>query len=213
MGEWWGSGMGLIGRPWVITAELVEQAELESHRLFEVIGEEGYPPEWPVAAWLLKRLAGGRCEHCGRQGRLAVHHLDRDKLNLQHWNLVALCWDRCHLWVETHVSLDRYQLELFGEPLSWLVQRIGDRERWPRPPQPAAEAGRSSGPPPRWGRLGPREERDGAACACGCGAWVPTSLRGRPRRFSSQACRQRVYRESRRDQLSLLRPAAAVQSL
>ena len=195
-------GVQRLAVSWVITEELIARAEAESERLFDVVKEGTYPPEWPAVAWLAKHIAGGRCEHCGRRRRLAVHHLDRQKWNLQHWNLVALCWERCHLWVETQISLDRDQLELFGERLPWLAWRLVDRERWPAPPAPPGPA-RAVAPALPAALDGMRAA--GQPCACGCGEWVvPAPHQGRRRRYFSPACRQRVYREGRREQLSLL---------
>jgi hypothetical protein len=186
--------------PWAITPQLVARAEAESRRLFDVVREGTYPSEWPVVAWLVKLIAAGRCDHCGRRRRLAVHHFDRDKLNLQHWNLVALCWMRCHLWGETHLSLDRDQLDLFGDDYpAWLAWRIQDRDRWPlgRRLAPVATTHRLPDPD--------KTAEGGRPCACGCGERVTGQQRnGRPRLYFSQACRQRVYREGRRAQLSLL---------
>jgi hypothetical protein len=119
---------------------------------------------------------------------------------MQHWNLVALCWERCHLWVEAAISLDRDQLELFGERLPWLAWRLVDRERWPAPPLPPGAASPTAPALP----ASQGEVPAGQPCACGCGEWVMPAPQGRPRRYFRQACRQRVYREGRREQLSLL---------
>jgi hypothetical protein len=182
---------------WFITEALVRQAEEESARLFDVVRGGTYPVEWPVVAWLVKLIAGGRCEHCGRSRRLSVHHLDRDKWNVQHWNLVALCWETCHLWVETHLSLERDQLDLFaeGEP-PWLSWRRRDRERWPL----RQRAGLAQvAEPPRAG-IGAGA---GQACACGCGRRVSNASDGRRRLYFNHACRQRAYKARRLQQLPL----------
>jgi hypothetical protein len=184
---------------WVITPALLRRAEVESARLFDVVREGTYPPEWPAVAWLVKAIVRGRCEHCGRRRRLAVHHLDRDKLNLQHWNLVALCWETCHLWVETHLCLDRDQLDLFGEYPTWMAWRLHERALWPlsdrQAPVPAFD-------PPA--ELAVVTTGAGRACACGCGRWVSNRSRdGRPRQYFSAACRQRIYKERRLQQLTL----------
>ena len=193
--------MAVLAVSWVITPDLVALAEAESVRLFEVVREGDYPPEWPACSGLVKLIAGGRCEHCGQRRRLAVHHLDRDKYNLQHWNLVALCWERCHLWAETQVSLDRDQLDLFGGVVPWLAWRLEERRRWPVPARaPAAPNG--SLPAQAVGNVAAA----GQPCACGGVEWVSSLPQGRRRRYFSQACRQRVYREGRREQLSLLGP-------
>jgi hypothetical protein len=184
---------------WIITASLLRQAEAESERLFDVVKEGTYPADWPHVAWLVKLIAGGRCEHCGRDGRLAVHHLDRDKLNLQHWNLVALCWDRCHLWVETHLSLDRDQLDLFGEDQpAWLAWRLHDRPRWPLRERAALAPIVDR----RAGAVGTGVGA-GGACACSCGRRVSDAPDGRRRLYFSPACRQRAYKARRLRQLSL----------
>jgi hypothetical protein len=184
---------------WVITPAMVVQADAESAMLFDVVREGTYPVGWPVVAWLVKRIAGGRCEHCGRRRRLAVHHLDRDKQNLQSWNLVALCWDTCHLWVETHISIDRDQLDLFEEDQpAWLAERLRDRKRWPLRDRAALAPidGRST----RDAGVVAGTER---ACACGCGRLVRDAPDGRRRMYFSGACRQRMYVARRLQQLSL----------
>lgn len=118
-----------------------------------------YPAEWPQVAWLVKTLAGWRCERCtaphGPIPRvLTVHHLDGVKSNLELWNLAALC-QRCHLhiqhkvhwyrlWLLPHTPWMARHIELFNE---WARGRgvpempiNGVEERDPARYWPAAEA-------------------------------------------------------------------------
>lgn len=92
-----------------------------------------YPPEWPQVAWLVKALAGWRCERCeaahGPIPRvLTVHHLDGDKANLEHWNLAALC-QRCHLQVQNRVNF--YQLWPLPHT-RWMARHVADFNEWAR---------------------------------------------------------------------------------
>lgn len=103
-----------------------------------------YPPEWPAVAWLVKTIAGWKCERCGHphSGTMAdgfgltVHHLDKNKWNLEHWNLAALC-QRCHLKIEHRVNF--YQVWMF-EHSRWMAIHVADYNEWvlrqptPRPP-------------------------------------------------------------------------------
>ena len=63
---------------------------------------DGYPPDWPEIAIIVKTRANWQCEHCGqphnpaRGYTLTVHHLDGNPANCAGENLVALC-QRCHL--------------------------------------------------------------------------------------------------------------------
>jgi hypothetical protein len=92
----------------------------------------GYPPEWPAVAWLVKTIAGWRCERCGRAHTpappwvLTVHHLDGNKANLEHWNLSALC-QRCHLRIQNRVIF--YQDWPF-EHSPWMARHVADYNDW-----------------------------------------------------------------------------------
>ena len=95
-----------------------------------------YPPEWPAVAWLVKVISGWRCERCRRphSGTMAdgfgltVHHLDRVKWNLEHWNLAALC-QRCHLHIEHVVEWHRD----WPFPHSrWMAVHVADYNEWAR---------------------------------------------------------------------------------
>lgn len=96
-------------------------------------GRGEYPPEWPAVAWLIKVMAGWRCERCGvPHGKaalgecLTVHHLDGVKSNLESWNLAALC-QRCHLQVQAKVQWYR----LWPWPHSdWMVPHIQQFNEW-----------------------------------------------------------------------------------
>jgi hypothetical protein len=92
-----------------------------------------YPAEWPAVAWLVKTMAGWRCERCeaphGPIPRvLTVHHLDGDKDNLEHWNLAALC-QRCHLQVQNRVTF--YQDWPFAHT-PWMAHHVADYNEWAR---------------------------------------------------------------------------------
>jgi len=43
----------------------------------------------------LKKLIGKNCEKCGKEGKLNLHHKDKDMQNNDVFNLVLLC-DKCH---------------------------------------------------------------------------------------------------------------------
>jgi hypothetical protein len=109
-----------------------------------------YPPEWPAVAWLVKVISGWRCERCRRphSGTMAdgfgltVHHLDRRKWNLEHWNLAALC-QRCHLHIEHHVEF--YRDWPFAHSL-WMAVHVADYNEWARrQPCPVCRPGSESG--------------------------------------------------------------------
>ena len=96
-----------------------------------------YPPEWPAVAWLVKTIAGWKCERCGHphSGTMAdgwgltVHHLDKVKWNLQHWNLAALC-QRCHLKIEHRVNF--FQVWAF-EHSPWMARHVADYNEYALP--------------------------------------------------------------------------------
>jgi hypothetical protein len=178
---------------------------------------EGYPPEWPEVALLVKVLAGWRCEHCGihlppggsGDRVLTVHHLELPRTNLQAWNLVPLCLSH-HALVERLVrDLDALQLSLDiagGEPFPWLAARRRARELHPfRPasvPQPY-DLARSMCGLPGFGRAAPAAI-SGRLCACGCGQALPPPRPGMPRRYLDHTHQVRAYRERRARQSSLL---------
>lgn len=70
---------------------------------------QGYPPEWPETAKRIKDEANWICERCTHPHDppngycLTVHHLDGLKMNLEDWNLAALC-QRCHLTIQGRVK-------------------------------------------------------------------------------------------------------------
>jgi hypothetical protein len=70
--------------------------------------ENVYPVDWPEISARVKQLARYKCEQCGKDfaentdgslGLLDVHHIDGDKSNNSHANLVALCRP-CHTLIE-----------------------------------------------------------------------------------------------------------------
>jgi hypothetical protein len=81
----------------------------------------------------MKQRAEWRCERCSRPHdtkhgfTLTVHHLDGDKLNLEWWNLAALC-QRCHLRVQARV--DWYQDLLDGYHARWLADHVLGYNLW-----------------------------------------------------------------------------------
>jgi hypothetical protein len=95
-----------------------------------------YPAEWPGVAWLVKSIAGWRCERCGRPNSgtndgfcLTVHHLDGLKSNLQLWNLAALC-AKCHLKIQSRVNF--YQVWAF-EHSRWMAVHVDGYNEWAAP--------------------------------------------------------------------------------
>ena len=86
-----------------------------------------YPADWDSIAEGVKMAAGWRCEHCGHihdpaAGRcLTVHHLDGDKGNCGHENLVALC-QVCHLHIQARFFPGQLMLPGIARPF-WMDQR------------------------------------------------------------------------------------------
>lgn len=61
----------------------------------------GYPADWPEIATSIRRRDDWTCQDCfvqfpKRSGALHVHHIDRDTMNSDARNLVALCAS-CHI--------------------------------------------------------------------------------------------------------------------
>lgn len=65
-----------------------------------------YPSNWKKVTKTIRRIAGGRCEQCGKPFIDSIHHIGapyadgkpgnpRDKHDLRRENLIALCLD-CH---------------------------------------------------------------------------------------------------------------------
>jgi hypothetical protein len=134
-------------------------AKIEERRSLALHGPASYPPEWPAVAWLVKTMAGWKCERCEHEHdpdprtgfTLTVHHLDGVKVNLQLWNLAALC-QRCHLrvqhrvnflqdWPLTHRPWMARHVELFNEwagavgraPLSLVgIEARSYEDEWPK---------------------------------------------------------------------------------
>jgi hypothetical protein len=86
-----------------------------------------YPADWDEIAGRVKGAADWCCEHCGHRhypgvGRcLTVHHLDGDKGNCAHTNLVALC-QVCHLHIQAHFVPGQMMLPGFARPC-WMSER------------------------------------------------------------------------------------------
>ena len=87
-----------------------------------------YPDNWEQIATEIKDDAGWCCENCDRFHNvetgymLTVHHLDGDKANCSHKNLVALC-QRCHLRIQAQFVVGQLPLSLEFAP-NWLRKRI-----------------------------------------------------------------------------------------
>ena len=94
----------------------------------------GYPAEWAGRSWMIRALAGFRCEHCGRcfplvdsaKRRLVCTISTATASNLWDWNLVPLCLVD-HGLVEREVHVDREQLAMFGSSFPWLGPRLAAR--------------------------------------------------------------------------------------
>lgn len=73
-----------------------------------------YPANWKKVSQTIRRVAGYRCERCGRSNGLAVHHLGigyvngraSDKHDIRRENLQALCFT-CHNSLEYIASRTR----------------------------------------------------------------------------------------------------------
>lgn len=79
-----------------------------------------YPQNWKQISKEAKDAAFWRCESCERPHdpdnffTLTVHHIDRDKQNVDWWNLAVLCKD-CHVALHRRENLMTY-LDLANEP-------------------------------------------------------------------------------------------------
>jgi hypothetical protein len=120
-----------LAQPWpIVTPERLwggMAAKIEA----EKTARGDYPPEWPAVAWLVKTMAGWRCERCGHDHGpvpwvLTVHHLDGVKWNLEHWNLAALC-QRCHLRVQNRVVFMR---DWMFDHSPWMARHVADFNEW-----------------------------------------------------------------------------------
>ena len=59
-------------------------------------------PAWMHFALTVKERAGWRCERCGDEGPLEVHHLTYARIGREHFSdVIALCED-CHDAVSPH---------------------------------------------------------------------------------------------------------------
>lgn len=98
-----------------------------------------YPYDWPHIAYEAKSRAGWKCEHCGaefspsgkaknevnRDGKpviLTVHHLDGNRGNNEHSNLLVVC-QRCHLHVQAVWRPGGELPASWREVPGWLVER------------------------------------------------------------------------------------------
>jgi 5-methylcytosine-specific restriction endonuclease McrA len=86
-----------------------------------------YPEDWAEIAARVKESAYWQCENCGHRhdpaaGRcLTVHHLDGDKSNCVHENLVALC-QVCHLHIQARFYPGQLMLPGIARPF-WMFER------------------------------------------------------------------------------------------
>lgn len=73
-----------------------------------------YPSNWKKVSKTIRRIAGNRCERCGSQKRLTVHHvgigyvngLPSDKHDVRRENLQCLCVV-CHDEIDHMLSISR----------------------------------------------------------------------------------------------------------
>lgn len=100
-------GFILIGEP-------QPAPQLRRHRRSRRRYKSNYPNSWPKVAQVLKHVARYRCERCGAEGDLSVHHVGapfadgrpgdpRDKHDLRRENLQVLCRS-CHANAECEQS-------------------------------------------------------------------------------------------------------------
>ena len=87
-----------------------------------------YPPEfWTIQPTIIEREKN-RCFIClAIPKKLDVHHIDRDTMNNEPWNLVALC-RKCHYRQHDHLTkgMNRLTAEALAQTLSWqLCGRYG----------------------------------------------------------------------------------------
>lgn len=98
-----------------------------------------YPSDWDTIAFNAKRWAEWRCEHCGMEfypsgkakeaqnadGKpaiLTIHHLDGNKANNTHENLLVCC-QKCHLHIQA-VWRPGEELPLaWQEVPAWITER------------------------------------------------------------------------------------------
>ena len=87
-------------------------------------------PHWRARRARAIALAGGRCERCGKPGRLEVHHLTDKRLGRERdRDLRALC-HRCHQIAERRrragslCVLGRLLCRPLGRLVGWLVGRL-----------------------------------------------------------------------------------------
>lgn len=132
-------------------------AKIEAARSAPTLhGPGSYPPEWPAVAWLVKTMAGWRCERClvdhgPIPNVLTVHHLDGVKANLQLWNLAALC-QRCHLRVQNRVI---FLQDWPFEHSPWMARHVELYNEWALA-RPCASCGGEG-----WRQAGPMEPAHG----------------------------------------------------
>ena len=105
----------------------------------------GYPLNWSEVAYLVKTVAGWRCERCrhrhetskrrkgcdwlcrhvrdGKQRMLTVAHLDNDKSNCARWNLAALC-QVCHLQLQARLVMGLFFMFEHSAWMGWRVKAM-----------------------------------------------------------------------------------------
>jgi 5-methylcytosine-specific restriction endonuclease McrA len=87
--------------------------------------KQNYTPDWPQISLMIRQAANHRCTNCGHKDmpktryQLEVHHIDADKLNNSHDNLVALCL-RCH---RTFQDFRPSSQLCFWSPIWWIRKK------------------------------------------------------------------------------------------
>ena len=57
-------------------------------------------PQWREKRLAALRRARFRCEICGREGRLEVHHKNYDRLGHERLGDLLVCCPGCHKWAD-----------------------------------------------------------------------------------------------------------------
>jgi len=99
-----------------------------------------YPGDWEHIRWQVYARAGWRCEHCGMAFEpgttraisatrvtgepmiLTVHHLNGDKSDNRHENLISAC-QRCHLHIQAVWKPGGVLPAHWEQPPMWISKR------------------------------------------------------------------------------------------
>ena len=173
----------------------------------------GYPAEWAGRSWMIRALAGFRCEHCGRCFPL-VDSAKRRLVCTISTATASTCGtgtsSRC-AWSTTAWSSARCTWIASSWRCSAPASPGLDRgwRQAPRPSRPdcghrAAGVGRQQWPGGEPGILASDRRKRGTVlryCACGCGRPVGAD---RWARYATDACRVRAFRARRGRQRDLM---------